>query len=99
MPSTLIGVLAAAGTLSCLLFWFRKVLRLMRERKRMVDSAAGQLNVCLEMAANACGDAAVAAVLERSGHIYRQAVDIYNRTMCQSWVYPMARLMGFRLIP
>ena len=87
-----------AGVFVGLLLWFGKVLRLMRERKRMVDSAAGQLEVCRDMAANARGDAAAAAILERSRCIYRQAVDIYNRTLGQLWVYPMAILMGFRPI-
>ena len=96
-PGLLYFVLAAMGFLG-LLLWFGKVLRLMRERKRMVDSAAGQLEVCRKMAANARGDDATAAILERSRRIYRQAVDIYNRTLGKGWVYPMAILMGFRPI-
>ena len=64
-PGLLCFVLAAMGFLG-LLLWFGKVLRLMRERKRMVDSAAGQLEVCREMAANARGDDDAAAILERS---------------------------------
>ena len=99
MLSNLIWAAAAAAVLTGLLLWFRKVLRLMRERKRMVDSAAGQLRACRNMAASAKDDPAAAAILERSEHIYRQAVDIYNRAMRTLWVYPMARLMGFRPLP
>lgn len=98
MAPGLIYFAASLVVFLCLLLWFGKVLRLMRERKRMVDSAAGQLEACREMAANARGDDDAAAILERSRRIYRQAVDIYNRTLGKGWVYPMAILMGFRPI-
>ena len=71
----------------------------MLERKSMVESAAGQLAVCRERACRQCGDPEAAAVLERSEKIYRQAVDIYNRTMRKPWNYMLALLMGFRYVP
>lgn len=81
-----------------LLFWFRDVRRIMRERKSTVESAGGQLVACREKALRARGDPEAAAVLERSENIYRQAVDIYNRTLRKPWNYLPAHLMGFHQI-
>ena len=70
----------------------------MRERKSTVDSAAGQLAVCRERVRKARGDAETAAVLEMSESIYRQAVDIYNRTLQKPWNYVPAHLMGYHRV-
>lgn len=98
MSSWLAWLIAIASITACLLFWFRDVRRIMRERKSTVKSAAGQLAVCREKAAKARGDPETAAILERSEKIYQQAVDHYNRTLQKPWNYLPARLMGFHQI-
>ena len=94
----LVWWVAIAGVEGCLILWLRDVQRVMQERKSMVDSAAGQLAAYRQRAAAAPEDAATVAVLARSEHIYRQAVDIYNRTIEKAWVYLPAVLLGFRKI-
>jgi len=90
--------IAVVSTSVCLLLWFRDVRRVMRNRKSMVESAAGQRSVCRQKADQARGDPDAAAVFERSENIYRQAVEHYNHTMRKPWNYLPAYLMGFRLM-
>lgn len=92
-------LIAIISTAVCLLFWFRDVRRIMRERKSTVEFAAAQLVSCQEMVNQATSASDAIAVLERSEDIYRQAVDIYNRTMRKPWIHLPAYLMGFRPIP
>ena len=98
MANWLICLIAVASTMLCLFLWFRDVRRIMRERKSMVDSAAGQLAISKQKAA-AQNDPESTAVLTSSRRIYQQAVDIYNETLCRTWVRLPARLMGYRPIP
>ena len=98
MASWIIPLVAVVSTAACLFLWFRDVRRIMRERKSTVESAKSQLDIFLEKAHKARDDPDAAAVLERSGNIYRQAVEHYNRTLHKPWVYPPAALMGFRMI-
>ena len=93
-----IYLIAITSTVGCFILWFRDVRRIMRERKSTVESAGGQLVACREKALRARGDPEAVAVLERSENIYRQAVDIYNRTLRKPWNYLPARLMGFHRI-
>lgn len=99
MEHYLAWLLAVASTIVCLILWFRDVRRIMRGQKSTVESAAGQLACCREKAARAQDDPGAAAVLERSEKIYRQAVDIYDRTLRKPGIFVPAMLMGFRLIP
>jgi len=78
-----------------LLFWFRDVRRILREKKSMVESAASQLAAHRKKAAADRTDPDAAAVLARSNRIYRQAVDIYNQTLKRPWVRFPAFLMGY----
>ena len=99
MLTWLAVVLAVAGISMCLFLWFRDVRRIMRERKSTVDSAAGQLACCRQKAIGAKDDPEAKDVLGRSEKIYRQAVDLYDRTLKKPWVLLPALLMGFRFIP
>ena len=98
MAPWLISLIAVVSIALCLFLWFRGVRRIMRERKSTVESAAGQLAVHRERARKARGDPEAAAILERSESIYRQAVDIYNRTLKKTWNYLPAHLMGYHRI-
>ena len=98
MAQWLILLIAVLSTGVCLLLWFRDVRRIMRERKSTVESAGGQLAVCRERALKARGDPEAATVFERSEKIYRQAVELYNRTLNKPWNYLPAHLMGFQTI-
>ena len=98
MTFWLISLIAVISVTLCLFLWFRDVRRIMRERKSTVESAGGQLAACREKSLRARGDPETAAVLERSENIYRQAVDIYNRTLRKPWNYLPAHLMGFHQI-
>ena len=93
-----IYLIAITSTVGCFILWFRDVRRTMRERKSTVESAAAQLAVWKEKARIAQGDPDAAAILTRSKDIYRQAVDIYNRTLREPWNYLPARLMVFHRI-
>lgn len=94
----IISLVAVVSTVLCLFLWFRDVRRVMQTRKSTVESAAGQLAVCRDKALKARGDPEAAAVLERSEKIYRQAVDLYNRTLKRPWNYLPALLMGFHFV-
>ena len=98
MAPWLMSLIAVVSVALCLFLWFRDVRRIMRERKSTVESAGEQLVACREKALRARGDPEAAAVLERSENIYRQAVDIYNRTLRKPWNYLPAHLMGFHRI-
>lgn len=98
MGSWVVWLVAIVSTAVCLFLWFRDVRRTMRERKSTVESAAGQLSVCREKARKARGDTEAEAVLERSENIYRQAVDIYNKTLRKPWNYVPAHLMGYHRV-
>lgn len=91
-------LVAAASTAACVTLWFRETRRSLRRLKSTLDSAASQVAACRKRASETCGDAASAAVLERSESIYRQAVEHYNDTLSRPWVYLPGRLMGFRLL-
>lgn len=98
MAFWLMPLIAAISTAICLYLWFRDVRRIMTEQKSTMESAKAQLKIFREKAHKARNDPEVAAVMERSESIYRQAVDNYNRTLHKQWVYPPATLMGFRTI-
>ena len=89
-----IAVLCLAAFLA---LWFCDVRRIMRDRKSTVESAQGQLTTCRK---NAGGEEVEQsnALLERSERIYRQAVDLYNRTMRKPWIYLPARLMHYHFL-
>lgn len=88
-------LIAIASMGAFLLFWFRDVRRIMRERQSMVESAASQLASCRKKAAADRSDPEATAVLALSHKIYRQAVDIYNQTLKRPWVRIPAYLMGY----
>lgn len=92
-------LVASVSTAAALHLWFRDALRILRDRKNVVDSAAGQLTAFRRRAAETPDDEGVAAVLRRSQSIYTQAVDHYNLTLSRPWIYLPARLMGFRRVP
>ena len=98
MVPWLTSLTAGVSVALCLFLWFRDVRRIMRERKSTVESAAGQLAAWREKARKARGDPEAAAVVERSENIYRQAVDIYNKTLRKPWNYLPAHLMGYHRI-
>lgn len=90
-------LIAIASMGAFLLFWFRDVRRIMREKQSVVDSAASQLTACRKkMAVQA--DQEAFAVLVRSRDIYQQAVDIYNQTLKRPWVRIPAFLMGYEVV-
>ena len=95
MASWIIPMVAVVSTTACLFLWFRDVRRIMRERKSTVESARSQLDIFREKAHKARDDSDAAAVLERSESIYRQAVDLYNKTLKKPWNYLPALVMGF----
>ena len=96
MITCLVCLIAISSTSICLFVWFRDVRRIMRSRMSVVESAAGQLSVCREKAAQIQGSPDSDAVLARSESIYRQAVDLYNQTIRNPWIYLPAVLMGFK---
>lgn len=96
--SWLAWTIAVLSSSACLALWFRDVYQLLRNQKSTVESAAGQMASCREKAAIARDDPAAAAVFERSKQIYRQAVEIYNRTMQNPLIHLPAALMGFKMI-
>lgn len=98
MAPWLISLIAVVSVALCLFLWFRDVLRVMRERKSTVESAAGNLAAYREKMCRTRGDPDAAAILARSEDIYRQAVDIYNRTLRKAWICLPARLMGYHRI-
>ena len=98
MASWLVPLIAFISTATCLYLWFRDVRRIMKEQKSTVESAKAQLRIFRKKADKAREDPDMAAVLERSENIYRQAVEHYNLTLRKPWVYPPAALMGFRMI-
>lgn len=75
--------------------WFRRVRRILLERRDMLDHAQAQLTDCRKRAAGARCDPALAEVLARSESIYRQAVYLYNAALDKPWIYLPGRLMGF----
>ena len=87
--------IAIASTMACLVFWFRDVRRIMRERQSMLECARSQLSVYREKAADN-DQRQDGEVLQRSERIYRQALDIYNQTLRKPWIVLPAYLMGFR---
>ena len=99
MTTWLAWAIAAVSSTVCVFLWFKEVRRVMRDRKSTVESAAGQLSACLARMCRGQGDPAAEAVLRRSESIYRQSVDLYNRTMHCIWVFVPAVLMGFRSVP
>ena len=99
MPPYLGWLIAAVSVAACLFLWFRDVRRVMTERRSTMDSAASQLEACRKKWFSTRDDPEAAAVLERSENIYRQAVELYNRTRCQPWNCIPAYLMGFRPVP
>ena len=66
------------------------------ERKSTVESVAGQLAFSRKKAAEARYKPDATAVLKRSEGIYRQTVDICNKTRHKLWVFFPAFLMGFK---
>ena len=94
----LITLIAFVSTGTCILLWFRDVHRIMLERKYIVESAGRQLIVCQEKAMKTQNTSEARAVLARSEDIYRQALDLYNRSLQKPWNYLPAYLMGFRRI-
>lgn len=98
MASWLISLIAVVSVTLCLFLWFRDVRRIMQERESTLESAAGQLAACRERVRKARDDPDAAALLARSEDIYRQAVNIYDRTIRKPWVFFPARLMGFQPI-
>lgn len=94
----LVSLVAMCSVALCIFLWFRDVRRIMQERRSTVESAAGQLMAWREKARKVRGDPDTAAVIARSENIYRQAVDIYNRTLQKPWNYLPARLMGFHRV-
>ena len=98
MHTWLITLIALISTGICMFLWFRDVRRIMRERKNMMESADRQLTACRKKALRDRADPETAAVLARSESIYRQAVDIYNRTLKKPWCCLPAHLMGFHHI-
>ena len=98
MTFWLISLIAVISVTLCLFLWFRDVRRIMQERKSTVESAAGNLAAYRERVSKARGDPEAAAILERSESIYRQAVDLYNRTLRKPWNYLPAHLMGYHRI-
>lgn len=96
-PGILLLIAAVCASL-CLFLWFRDVRRVMRERRSMVESAAGQLRLSREKLMRMPQDPKTAAVLERSERIYAQAVELYNHTLRRPFYMLPARLMGFRPI-
>lgn len=89
-------LIAAVSTAAFVCLWFWEVRRVLRDRKSVVDSAAGQLTAFRRRAEDAPSDEELATVLRRSRSIYTQAVDNYNRALSRPWAYLPARLMGFR---
>lgn len=99
MSVWLAWTIAVGSTVLCVFLWFRDVRRIMQAQKSTVDSAAVQLASCRAKVSGARDDPDAVAVLERSECIYRQAVDIYERTRRKPWIFFPARLMGFSPIP
>ena len=95
MASWIIAAIAVVSTAVCIFLWFRDVYRVMRERRSIVESAAGQLAAYRAKAIKARNDPEIAAVLERSEKIYRQAVDAYQQVLQKPWNWLPACLMGF----
>ena len=93
------SLIAIVSTGLCIAFWFRDVRQIMDERMRTVESAAWQCTVSREKAFRFREDPEATAVLARSERIYRQAVDLYHRTLQRPWVFLPAHLMGFKHIP
>jgi len=96
MAPDLLWLITAVSVSLCLFLWFREVRRVLRERRSMVDSAAGQLRSSREKAMRMPQDPETAAVLRRSERIYAQAVELYNHTLRRPLYMLPARLMGFR---
>jgi len=95
MPNWLVWLLAFAAVTGCLALWFKDVKRIMQGISSTVESAAGQLSSSRRRVQTAGRDPEADAVLARSENIYRQAVDIYNRTIRKPWILLPALLMGF----
>ena len=91
-------LIAITSMVAFLYLWLRDVRQIMQHRKNTVECAAGQLEVCREKALHAQDDPDTAAVLARSESIYRQSVDIYNRSLKKPFNYIPALLMGFHHI-
>ena len=98
MVPWIIWLIAISSTSICIYLWFKDVLRIMREQKSIVDSAAKQFTLCREKFRKTREDLADAAVLDRSEKIYHQAITHYNQTLYKPWNYLPGRLLGFQLI-
>ena len=90
-------LIAVVSTTGCVVFWFQDVRRIMYMHQNMVDEARDQLSA-LGKRAEANQSIEDIEVLERSKHLYQQAVNHYNDKLCKPWIYLPARLMGFRRI-
>ncbi len=89
------GVAGVCMILS-LFLWFREVRKVMTERRSTVESAAGQYYACCQRMAENGTDTEIAAVCERSLHIYHQALELYEKALAKPFYRLPAKLLGFR---
>ena len=99
MQSWIAWLIAACSTAAWLFLWFQEVRRTLQARKSTVDSAALQLNIYRRQLSVSPHDPSLAAILSRSEHIYRQAVNHYNAALRSFWFRLPGHLLGFRTLP
>lgn len=97
--SWLILVVAVTGLAICVYLWFRRVQSIMREQKRTVESAAGQLAAFRSQVVEKHYDPDLAKIIMRCENLYRQAETQYHETYYKPWIWLPATIMGFHAIP
>ena len=99
MTTTIACLIAIATTTAFIALWFWVVRRELYEKRKMVDAASCQLIASREEYTRArdgpIGERAQ-EILKRSQSIYRQAVEIYNKTLRKPWNAVPAFFLGYR---
>ncbi|MEG2176978.1 MAG: hypothetical protein RRY97_08915 [Oscillibacter sp.] len=98
MNTVIAWLIITISTVAFFLLWFWAVYKELMGKRNTVKSAALQLAACRKKrlrAKNSIELADAQVVLDRSLDIYRQAVDIYNKTRQKPFDHIPGWLMGF----
>ncbi len=90
---------AAVSTTAFIILWFFVVRKELYAKQSMVEAAQCQLTACLEEYTHPKDgheQAKVQEILKRSQSVYRQTVNIYNRTLRRPWNAIPAFFFGYR---
>lgn len=99
MQTAIPYLIAIFSTTAFIVLWFWVVRKELYEKKKMVEAAKCQLTASEEQCVRVRDDPKrneAQEILKRSQSIYRQAVDIYNKTLHKPWNAVPAFFLGYR---